>query len=54
MRRPLMARVDEDGFPHHCAHGPGAQPAAAAPVPEGALGALPRVSDGNPYPRPAP
>ncbi len=36
------------------AYGPGAQLAAAAPVPERALRALTRVSDGNPYPRPAP
>jgi hypothetical protein len=50
----LMARPDEGGFLHHYAHGPGAQLAAAAPVLESALRALERVSDGNPYPRPAP
>ena len=50
----LMARLDEGGFLHHYAHGPGAQPAAAVPVLESALGALTRLSDGSPYPRPAP
>jgi len=50
----LMARLDEGGFLHHYAYGPGATPAAAVPVLESALRALERLSDGSPYPRPAP
>ena len=50
----LMARLDDGGFLHHYAYGPGAQPAAAIPVTDSALRALTRLSDGNPYPRPAP
>lgn len=50
----LMARLDEGGFLHHYAFGPGAQPAAAIPVTDSALRALTRLSDGNPYPVPAP
>jgi hypothetical protein len=50
----LMARLDDGGFLHHYAFGPGAQPAAAIPVTDSALRALTRLSDGNPYPSPAP
>jgi len=55
----LMARLDEGGFSHHYAYGPGATggaggPAAAGPVLGSALRALERVSDGSPFPRPAP
>jgi hypothetical protein len=50
----LMARLDDGGFLHHYAFGPGAQPAAAIPVTDSALRALTRLSDGDPYPRPAP
>ncbi|HEX6081761.1 MAG TPA: hypothetical protein VF197_19175 [Methylomirabilota bacterium] len=50
----LMARLDDGGFLHHYAFGTGLQPAAAIPVTDSALRALTRLSDGNPYPRPAP
>ena len=50
----VMARLDDGGFLHHYAFGPGAQPAAAIPVTDSALRALERLSDGNPYPPPAP
>ena len=50
----LMARLDEGGFLHQYAYGPGAVAGSAGPVLESALLALGRVSDGNPYPRPAP
>ena len=50
----LMARLDDGGFLHHYAYGTGAQPAAAVPALDSALRALEAVSDGNPYPRPAP
>ena len=52
----LLARLDEGGFLHQYAYGPGMAggAAAAGPVLESALQALGRVSDGNPYPRPAP
>jgi hypothetical protein len=50
----LMARLDEGGFLHQYAYGPGATPGSAGPVLESALLALARVSDGSPYPRPAP
>jgi hypothetical protein len=53
----LMARLDEGGFLHQYAYGTGVQvggPAGAGAVLESALLALERVSDGSPYPRPAP
>src|ERR1700731_2534210 len=52
----LMARLDEGGFSHHYAYGPGTVggPAGAGPVLGSALRALQGVSDGSPYPRPAP
>jgi hypothetical protein len=52
----LMARLDEGGFSHHYAYGPGTAggPAGAGPVLASALRALERVSDGSPFPRPAP
>lgn len=52
----LMARLSEGGFLHHYAYGPGVVggPAGAGPTLDGALRALERVSDGSPYPRPAP
>jgi hypothetical protein len=52
----LLARLDEGGFLHQYAYGPGMAggAAAAGPVLESALLALARVSDGNPYPSPAP
>ena len=48
--------LDEGGFLHQYAYGPGMAggAAVAGPVLESALQALGRVSDGNPYPRPAP
>ncbi len=56
----LMARLDEGGFSHHYAYGPGVAPGAAG-GPAGAgvmlgstLRALERVSDDSPFPRPAP
>jgi hypothetical protein len=52
-----MARLDEGGFLHQYAYGTGVQvsgPAGAGAVLESALLALERVSDGSPYPRPAP
>jgi hypothetical protein len=52
----LMARLDEGGFSHHYAYGPGVAggPAGAGGVLGSALRALERVSDGSPFPRPAP
>ena len=52
----LMARLDEGGFSHHHAYGPGVVggPGGAAVVLESALRALERASDGSPFPRPAP
>lgn len=52
----LMARLDEGGFSHHHAYGPGVvgSPGAAAVVLESALRELERASDGSPFPRPAP
>jgi hypothetical protein len=53
----LMARLDEGGFLHQYAYGSGVQvggPAGAGAVLESALLELQRVSDGSPYPRPAP
>ena len=56
----LMARLDEGGFSHHYAYGPGMTPggaggpAGAGVVLGSALRALERVSDGSPFPRPAP
>lgn len=52
----LMARLDDGGFSHHHAYGPGVVggPGGAAVVLESALRALARASDGSPYPRPVP
>jgi hypothetical protein len=52
----LMARLDEGGFSHHYAYGPGVAggPGGTAVVLDSALRALERVSDGSPFPRPAP
>jgi hypothetical protein len=50
----LMARLDDGGFLHHYAFGSGLAPTAAIPVTDSALRALTRLSDGDPYPRPAP
>ena len=52
----LMARLDEGGFSHHHAYGPGVVggPGGAAVVLESALRALERASDGSPFPLPAP
>ena len=52
----LMARLDDGGFSHHHAYGPGVVggPAGAAMMLESALRALERASDGSPFPRPAP
>jgi hypothetical protein len=52
----LMGRLDDGGFSHHHAYGPGAVggPGGAGVVLESALRALERASDGSPYPRPAP
>jgi hypothetical protein len=52
----LLARLDEGGFLHQYAYGPGmtGNSAAAGATLEGALLALERLSDGSPYPRPAP
>lgn len=52
----LLARLDDGGFSHHHAYGPGAVGGArgAGVVLESALRALARASDGSPYPRPAP
>ena len=49
----LMARLDDGGFSHHHAYGPGVVGGAAV-VLESALRALERASEGSPYPRPAP
>lgn len=52
----MLARLDEGGFLHQYAYGPGMAggSAAAGATIEGALTALDRLSDGNPYPRRAP
>jgi hypothetical protein len=52
----LMARLDDGGFSHHHAYGPGVVggPGGAVVVLESALRALERASGGSPYPRPAP
>jgi hypothetical protein len=52
----LMARLDEGGFSHNYAYGPGVVggPSGAAAVLDSALRALERASDGNPFPRAAP
>jgi hypothetical protein len=52
----LMARLSEGGFLHHYAYGPGVGggPAGAGPVLESVVRELERVSEGSPYPRPAP
>jgi hypothetical protein len=52
----LMARLDDGGFSHHYAYGPGVVggPGGAGVVLGSALRALERVSDGSPFPRPAP
>jgi hypothetical protein len=50
----LMARLDEGGFSHHYAYGPGVVGglSGAAAVLDSALRALERASDGSPFPRP--
>lgn len=52
----LLARLDDGGFSHHHAYGPGVVGGAggAAVVLESALRALERASGGSAYPRPAP
>ena len=64
----LMARLDEGGFSHHYAYGPGMAPGPVGRGGAGAAGgadraglmlgsalrALERGSDGSPFPRPAP
>ncbi|MFI5325603.1 MAG: hypothetical protein ACHQ7H_05165 [Candidatus Rokuibacteriota bacterium] len=52
----LMARLSEGGFLHHYAYGPGVVggAAGAGPVLESVVRELERVSEGSPYPRPAP
>ncbi len=52
----LMARLDEGGFLHHYAFGPGQAGGVgrAAAVLDSAVRALARASDGDPYPRPGP
>ena len=52
----LMARLDEGGFSHHYAYGPGVVggPAGAAGMLESALRALERASGGGAFPSPAP
>ena len=52
----LMARLDEGGFSHHYAHGPGVVggPGGAGVMLESALRALERVSGGSAFPLPAP
>ena len=52
----LLARLDEGGFLNQYAYGPGMTggSAAAGATLEGALIALERLSDGSPFPRPAP
>ncbi len=52
----LMARLDDGGFSHHHAYGPGVVggPGGAAVMLESALRALERTADGSPFPRPAP
>jgi hypothetical protein len=50
----LMARLDDGGFSHHHAYGPGVSAGGSAVVLDSALRALERASDGSPYPRPAP
>ena len=52
----LMARLDEGGFSHHYAYGPGVVggPGGAGVVLEATLRALEDASDGGAFPRPAP
>lgn len=52
----LMARLDEGGFSHHYAYGPGvvAGPSGITAMLDSALRALERASDGSPFPRPGP
>jgi hypothetical protein len=52
----LMARLDDGGFSHHHAYGPGVVggPGGAGLMMESALRALERAAEGSPYPRPAP
>ena len=49
----LMARLDEGGFSHHYAFGPGAlgAPGRSVAVLDSALRELERASGGNPFPR---
>ena len=51
-----MARLDEGGFSHHYACGPGVVggPAGATVVLDSALRAFERSSDRSPFPRPGP
>jgi len=52
----LMARLDDGGFSHHHAYGPGVVggPGGAGVVLESTLRALERASGGTAFPRPAP
>jgi hypothetical protein len=52
----LMARLDDGGFSHHHAYGPGVVggPGGAVVMLESVLRALERASDGSAFPRPAP
>jgi len=52
----LMARLDDGGFSHHHAYGPGVVggPGGAVVMLESGLRALERASDGSAFPRPAP
>jgi hypothetical protein len=52
----LMARLDEGGFSHHYAYGPGGVggPAGAGIVTEATVRALEDASGGSAFPRPAP
>jgi len=52
----LMARLDDGGFSHHHAYGPGVVggPGGAAVVLESTLRSLERASGGSAFPRPAP
>jgi hypothetical protein len=52
----LMARLDDGGFSHHHAYGPGVVggPGGTVMALESALRALERASGGSPFPRPAP
>jgi hypothetical protein len=52
----LMGRLDDGGFSHHHAYGPGVVggPGGTVMALESALRALERASGGSPFPRPAP